>query len=137
MTKTQLRDLQMFNMILECHGWADPSYTEEKLESGQSVKPEGLQVFRNDRAHLIAKFHAPINMIDLSILDNKRKSSVHFHFIYDQAPEKLLDWMVGIAAELDMESFSALIRGAEGKCDMILMEKSEKEIYEFKPAPQL
>ncbi len=130
---SQLRDINLFNMILECYGWEDLDDVEGKLEEGQMVNPEGSRVLRNTHTLLHAKFHAPVNMISLLINDRINQESVQFHFLYDLAPERILEWIATTGEELTLEKYPELLKGASGKCEMILLEVSDSEIYEVKP----
>ena len=37
MTKPQLRDLNVFNLILESHGWVDQDDIEKRLDNGETL----------------------------------------------------------------------------------------------------
>ncbi|RMG23364.1 MAG: hypothetical protein D6730_14600 [Bacteroidetes bacterium] len=133
LTELQLRDLNVFNLILECHGWIDQQGIEKKLDAGELVNPEGIRVKSGKNAILQARFHAPVNMISLRITDLYLDEKVQFHFLYDEKPERILEWMTEISDDLSLETYPELLKQANGKCEMILLEVSDTEIYEVKP----
>ncbi|MEO0473899.1 MAG: hypothetical protein AAF206_30095, partial [Bacteroidota bacterium] len=65
LSPTQLRDLNVFNLVLECEGWADYKETEVRFDAGEMVNPEGFRVMHGPQAVLYARYHAPVNMISL------------------------------------------------------------------------
>ena len=134
MTASQAKDLSLFNLILECYGWEDPTDTEGRLEAGENVKPEGFRIWRQGGLMLQARFHAPVNMISLSMIDSLRREKVQFHFIYDHNPAPILEWLVSVMESFNMDTYAELIKDADGKCEVILLEISESEIYEVKPS---
>ena len=133
LTNTQLKDLGLFNLILECDGWADTEEHEKRLDRGENVKPEGRRVRSNGQAILEAQFHAPLNMISLRINDVNKADQVLFHFMYDTRPERILEWLVENSQTLCMETYPESFMRLDGKCEMILLEVSKNEIYEVKP----
>lgn len=133
LSPTQLRDWNVFNLLLEHNGWVDTRETEKLLDAGESVNPEGLREWRQTNGMLQARFHAPVNMISLRITDNLLEEMVQFHFLYDHKPERILEWMVEVADTLSLESYPELLKQADGRCEMILLEVSDTEIYEVKP----
>lgn len=133
LTKTQLRDLQIFNLILESNGWMDQEEVEQRLDAGELVNPEGVRIINGRHAVLQARFHAPVNMISLRITDVFLEEKVQFHFLYDERPERILEWMIAISDALSLDNYPELLKQADGKCEMILLEVSDTEIYEVKP----
>lgn len=103
------------------------------MDSGLNVNPEGYRVISGDNTILQAKFHAPVNMISLSITDLYLEEKVQFHFLFDNSPERILEWLVSISDQLNMDTYPDLLKHADGKCEMILLEVSDSEIYEVKP----
>ena len=133
LSPTQLRDLSVFNLLLEHHGWVDQLDTEKRLDAGEMVNPEGLRETYGSQLILQARFHAPVNMISLRITDTMLDEKVQFHFLFDDKPERILEWMVAVCDELNLDTYPELLKKAEGKCEMILLEVSDTEIYEVKP----
>lgn len=133
LTPTQLRDLSVFNLLLDHHGWVDQFDTEKRLDAGEMVNPEGLRETYGAQITIQARFHAPVNMISLRITDSYTDEKVQFHFLFDDKPERILEWMVEVCGELNMDSYPELLKLADGKCEMILLEVSDTEIYEVKP----
>lgn len=129
----QLRDIKVFNLILECDGWEDQFETEKKLDAGEMVNPEGLRTIQEAFVTLQARFHAPVNMISLRIIDRFLDDRVQFHFLFDDTPERILEWIVSVRPSLTLDSYPELLKQADGKCEMILLEVSDTEIYEVKP----
>jgi len=134
MSATQQRDWQVFNLILECFGWEDVDGTEARLDSGEFVKPEGLRARREGHISLEAKLHSPVNMISLRITDTASDDNVQIHFLYTQRPERILEWVVEQGPSLSLDTYHDLIKGVSAMCEMILLEKSDMEIYEVKPS---
>lgn len=133
LTSTQLRDLRVFNLILDHNDWIDLNDTEKKMDMGENVNPEGLRETYSAHVVLQARFHAPVNMISLRIMDTKFDERVQFHFLFDDRPERILEWMVEVSDELNLETYPEMLKLADGKCEMILLEVSDTEIYEVKP----
>lgn len=133
LTPSQLRDLRVFNLILDHHDWVDLNDTEKRLDAGENVNPEGLRETYSAQVVLQARFHAPVNMISLRIIDTKFDERVQFHFLFDDKPERILEWMIDVSDVLNLETYPNLLKKADGKCEMILLEVSDTEIYEVKP----
>ncbi|MEM6264332.1 MAG: hypothetical protein AAGI38_17595 [Bacteroidota bacterium] len=133
LTSQQIRDLNIFNLLLECDGWVDDEDVENRLDQGEDVNPEGVRNCANGKARLLARYHAPVSMISLRISDLLSKEKVQFHFLFDDRPERILEWLVQHSDELSMENYPEVLKEANGRCEMILLEVSESEIYEVKP----
>ncbi|MDX2283607.1 MAG: hypothetical protein NW241_05565 [Bacteroidia bacterium] len=134
LSAAQLRDLNIFNLILECNGWEDPYDTEPRFDAGEMVNPEGFRCYRNRDVSLQARFHAPVSMISVLMTDFANTDRVQFHFLFEGRPERILEWLAASAPALDLESYPDLLRKAENRCEMILLEVSDTEIYEVKPS---
>ena len=133
LSKEQLRDLNIFNLLLEHHGWTDDEDLEELLDAGELVTPEGYRGISNRGVLLEARYHAPVNMISLRITDRLQEEKVQFHFLFDKQPERILEWITTVSGELSMDTYPELLKQADGRCEMILLEVSDTEIYEVKP----
>lgn len=133
LTPTQLRDVNIFNLILDYHGWADFENTEKRFDANELVNPEGYRVTHHHHTTLEVRYHAPVNMISLKINDINLDDEVQFHFLFDDRPERILEWMVEVSDSLNLETYPELLKEADGKCEMILLEVSDTEIYEVKP----
>ncbi|MEZ4776061.1 MAG: hypothetical protein R3D00_22990 [Bacteroidia bacterium] len=133
LTPTQLRDLNIFNLILESNGWADYDDTERRFDANQMTNPEGYRIVHHQNTTLEARFHSPVNMISLRISDVFLEDEVQFHFLFDEKPERILEWMVQVNNDLSLDTYPELLKRADGKCEMILLEVSDTEIYEVKP----
>ena len=59
LTSTQLRDLRVFNLILDHNDWIDLNDTEKRMDMGENVNPEGLRETYSAHVVLQARFHAP------------------------------------------------------------------------------
>lgn len=136
LTTTQLRDLRIFNLIMEHYGWDDDEGIEALFEAGEKVSPEGQMARAFGHHELEVQFHAPVRMISLRITDLFVEDQVQFHFLYETKPETLLEWLVAHAEELTLDSYPDLLKQAESLCAMILMEVSDSEIYEVKPSAE-
>jgi hypothetical protein len=137
LTPTQLRDLNVFNLIFDLHHWEDGEETEMRMDHGEAVNPEGLRVTNCRNILLEARFHAPVNMISLRLTDLFLEDCVQFHFLYDNQPERIVEWLIQHAEELSLESYPDLLKEADAHCEMILLEVSDTEIYEVKPSANL
>ncbi len=133
LSKAQLQHLQMFNLILECDGWADYLSVEEQLESGKDMNPEGIMSLKNDSLILEAQFHIPVQMISLSISDRIERRKVDIFFLYDQYPEHILEWIVSIRPQLQIHSYRRLLKEASNICKTIFLAESNPERIELKP----
>lgn len=134
LTPTQARDWRLFNLILETYGWDDFDDTEWKMDQGEICTPEGYRSRRNGCSVLEVRYHAPVNMISLRVTDNSSQDNIQLHFLYDDRPERILEWIVAQQEQLDLDSYSDLLKHAQQQCEMILLEKSDMEIYEVKPS---
>ena len=134
---TQLRDINVFNLILDCDGWVDQGETEKRFDAGEQVNPEGLRVIVRNNTRIQARFHAPVNMISLRITDIYRNENVQFHFLFDNRPERILEWLTSAKNELTLETYPDKLKDANGCCEMILLEVSDTEIYEVKPPTRI
>lgn len=137
LNSTQLRDINVFNLILDCDGWVDQYDTEKKFDSGELVNPEGLRIAIQNNIRLQVRFHAPVNMISLRITDIYKNDNIQFHFLFDNRPERILEWLVAVKNELNFESYPEKLKEADGRCEMILLEVSDTEIYEVKPPTRI
>lgn len=133
LSKEQLRDLNVFNLILEHHGWTDDEELEALLDAGEVVTPEGYRATSQRGVLLEARYHAPVNMISLQISDQLGGENVQFHFLFDNKPERILEWITQIYEDLTLDTYPEILKQADGKCEMILLEVSDTEIYEVKP----
>jgi hypothetical protein len=133
LTEDQQRDLNIFNLILEYHDWVDLDECERRMDHGDSVSPEGRRLLCNGDAILDAQFHAPLNMISLQITDLQSFEKVRFHFMFDEKPERLLEWLAEACQTLSFETYPEWLKGTEGKCEMILLDLGKNELYELKP----
>ena len=136
LTASQLRDLNIFYVILEHHGWEDTEGVEYQLDAGEKISPEGQLTQAFGQTEIRAQFHAPVRMISLRISDLFLEEQVQFHFLFESNPEVLLEWIVANAHELTLDSYAQLLKSAEKLCAMILMEVSDQEIYEVKPSAE-
>ncbi|GAB4419292.1 MAG: hypothetical protein OHK0039_31530 [Bacteroidia bacterium] len=134
LTSNQLRDLNIFNLILEHYGWRDEQETEKRMDTGEACNPEGMRAYVNRYHYLQARFHGPINMISLYMEDMQQHDTVQMHFLFDKQPERILEWIGQVGESLSMDNYSGMIREADDRCEMILLEVSETEIYEVKPS---
>ena len=132
-TDTQLKHVQIFNLILECDGWVDYLSIESQLNEGRDVSPEGMMSTQNDYVQLEAQLHVPVQMISLSIADSYQKHKADIFFFYDDHPERVLEWMVANRMDLDLESFQDLLRKQPEVCKTILLAESNAESIELKP----
>jgi|GEM_PF-2594332 len=133
LSEIQLRDLNIFNLLLEFHGWEDYQNTEKRMDQDTDMNPEGSRTLCNGVAVLEVKLHIPVNMISLRISDIYARERVQFHFLYDTQPEYLLEWLTSCGTDLSLETYPELLKDAVGKCEMILLEISDTEIYEVRP----
>jgi hypothetical protein len=131
---TQARDWRLFNLILESYGWDDIDGTEGRMDQGEICTPEGYRSRRNGHALLETRFHAPVNMISLRVTDTLSQDNVQLHFLYDDQPERILEWIAAQQDAIDLDSYQHLLKSAQQQCEMILLEKSDMEIYEVKPS---
>jgi hypothetical protein len=132
LSKTQLRDLNIFHLILECYGWDDKGDTESLLENGMNVVPEGIRSARRRFSDLEAHFHAPLQMISLHIKDRQTNEKVLLHFFFDDAPERILEWLVEVDQRLSIDGYPDLLKRVRGRAEMVLLQFSETEMYEIK-----
>ena len=136
LTPNQLRDLSIFYVILEHHGWDDTEGIELLFDAGEKTSPEGQLSIINGHTELRAQFHAPVRMVSLRITDIILEDQVQFHFLYEDHPESLLEWICEHAQELSLDTYPERLKEAEKLCAMILMEVSDQEIYEVKPSAE-
>ena len=133
MTAFQLRDWSVFHLILEAHGWEDLEETERRLDRGELMKPEAMRSCWMGHLWLTARYHAPVNMISLQLADLQADEKVQGHFLYDGKPDRILEWIVSKAKGLVIRDFEQQVTCAQPHCEMILLEKSDLEIYEVRP----
>ncbi len=133
LNETQVRDLNLFNLILEAHGWHDSDETEKRILAGENQCPEGKQTIVHGTSCLEAQFHAPLNMITLQIKDIIDHDRIRFYFFYDEKVERILEWLAAVSERLNMDSYIECLKEVFGKCEMILLELAKDEIYEVKP----
>ena len=136
LTPAQLRDLNIFYVILECNGWEDLEDIETRFDQGEKVSPEGQMNRVCGQTELRAQFHAPVRMVSLRVTDLFLEEQVQFHFLYESQPEQILEWIVAHAESISLDNYPQLLRQAEQLCAMILMEVSDQEIYEVKPSAE-
>ncbi|MEM9985890.1 MAG: hypothetical protein AAF804_12440 [Bacteroidota bacterium] len=136
MTQSQIQDWKMFHLILEAWGWEDVEDSENRLEGGEMLKPEASRLMIHSWATLEARYHAPVNMVSLRIGETTGEDTLQAHFLFDNEPQRILEWIADHGPQMSLESFEEDIRSAEGSCEMILFERSNMEIYEVKPSPR-
>ena len=133
LTKTQLKHLQHFHLILECDGWVDYLSVEEQLEAGKDMNPEGVMSIREEALILEAQFHVPVQMLSLSISDKRLRQKVDIFFLYDQQPEGILEWIVQVRKELNIHTYRTLLNEHKHICKTIFLAESNAENVELKP----
>lgn len=125
-----LKDIDYFSLILEAYGWDEKKgHTQMKL----ATQPEASYTFATATTHLEAKFHEPLNMISLCIRDIARQQNVQFHFMYHEQPQVILEWIAKVSPELSIDNYPIVLKGAAGKCEMILLEMEGNKMYEVIP----
>ena len=133
LTKTQLKHLQHFHLILECDGWVDYLSVEEQFEAGKDMNPEGVMSIREESLILEVQFHVPVQMLSLSISDKRLRQKVDIFFLYDQQPETILEWIVQIRKELNIHTYRTLLNEHKDICKTIFLAESNAENVELKP----
>ncbi|MBX7242136.1 MAG: hypothetical protein K1X92_10340 [Bacteroidia bacterium] len=127
--KIQLKDIDYVQLILEAYGWAESSNglssVENQAEAGYYTMTENTK--------LIVSFHEPLNLISLQMDEINSGNSVKLHFMYDNKPQRILEWIVSVHKEINMLNYAALLKTAIGKCEMMLLELKNKKIYEVIP----
>ncbi|MFN0200832.1 MAG: hypothetical protein ACKVTZ_04900 [Bacteroidia bacterium] len=132
-TPTRVTDIELFYLILECYGWECPSSSDLEECNIRFNNPEAILAFSSRKTILEIGFHEPLNLMSLRISDVFRKQSVLFHFMYNQQPEKLLEWFAAVSEELTLENYPELLKQASSKCEMILLEVNNQQMYEVIP----
>ena len=133
LTSSQLKDLNLFILILECHGWEDYLETEKQLNEGKDVNPESVFICREGSISLEVQFHAPVQMISLSISDHSLRQKVDLFFIYEQQPELILEWIVTVKGKVELNNYKELLHASSEICKTILVAESSAEHIELKP----
>ncbi len=134
MSAQQMKDWNMFHLILEAWGWEDLEETERRFEEGEILKPEATRILRQRNQELEARYHAPVNMFSLKVTDFVQNEELTAHFLYEDLPERVLEWIVCSADQVVTENFEEIARSANVNCSMVLFERSNMEIYEIKPS---
>lgn len=132
-TKKTVNDLDLFYLILEAYGWESPSKREEDSYLESYNRPEAILLYSTREAILEACFHQPLNMISVKIRDIYKKNHILFHFMYDDKPERILEWLAAQSDNLSFETYPKLLKKAAGKCEMILLELADNQMYEVIP----
>lgn len=133
LSETQVKQVNLFNLILECDGWVDEDSVEGRLQEGQDVSPEGKMSIRTDHVILESQLHIPVQMISLSITDRVLKHKVDIFFFYDENPEWVLEWMVSARDQLNLDNFQQLLERNLNICRTILLAETTAESIELKP----
>ncbi len=105
LTQDQINQLNIFTLILECDGWSDQMDIEENLDNGENVVPEGCRSISQGATVLEAQFHAPVNMISLSISDIRYRCKVGIFFLYVNQPERIIEWIVNVREQLSLFNY--------------------------------
>ncbi|MEM6764225.1 MAG: hypothetical protein AAF824_14175 [Bacteroidota bacterium] len=133
LTASQLDHLNLFSLILECDGWADPLAIERKFDEGEEVSPEGMRVYEYQKRILEAQFHAPVNMITLGISTQGEEEKVVLFFLYMSKPEKILEWMVAVKDKISTDNYSTYLEEINDYCTTIMEAVSTAASCELKP----
>lgn len=142
MKKSELNHLQsehlnFFNLILEYHNWEDTNGIEKALDGGESVNPEGVRNYSNEKVQLEAQFHAPIQMLSLRVSDHQQKQNVHIFFYYGNSPVHILEWLGSICNDLDLEKLPSLLHVYRNRFaeidETILISVTPSKVYELTP----
>ncbi len=128
-TKAHLRDIDYVQLILEAYGWAENTGS---LSCGEN-QPEAGYYIMNEKLNLNVSFHEPLNLITLQMDEISGGNSVKLHFMYDDKPQRILEWIVSVYKEINMTNYASLLKTAIGKCEMMLLELKNKKIYEVIP----
>ncbi|MEL6194458.1 MAG: hypothetical protein AAFR66_20530 [Bacteroidota bacterium] len=133
LTASQLAHLNVFSLILECDGWADPLAIERRFDGGEELSPEGMRVFESNQRVLEAQFHAPVNMITLSISTPDKEEKIVLFFLYASKPEKILEWMVSVKNSINTVNYSKYLEEINDYCTTIMEAVSTPASCELKP----
>lgn len=138
LTNLQLEHLNLFNLILECHGWEDLAGIERQLDQGQPTNPEGIRTYWCEQTRLEAQFHAPVFMVSLSIMDERAARSIHVFFFYENGPEHVLEWIAQVKDRLSFQTLASLLREYKEQHelpgDTLLLTDSPSKVYEMASA---
>lgn len=132
--KTTVKDIDLFHLILEAYGW-DEIKADSKIDAHLfHNQPEAVYNYSTRHTKMVIKFHEPLNMISLWIEEVKNtKQNVQLHFMYDEHPERILEWIAKVSHELSIDNYPTLLKDAKGKCEMMLLELSNSKMYEVIP----
>lgn len=123
--------LNLFNLLLEHHGWEDPQHIEWRLDHGQAVPVLGMRRLTCAHGYVEARFHAGIDMISLDIAGPE--CFHRLHCAYGDAPQHLLEWLVRHAGSL-FEAPQAHIPRLAHTCLHILQENADHHLSKL-PSP--
>lgn len=129
-TSHKLTDIDLFHLVLEAYSWDLVAHAAAQ----GSRQAEAVYEYATRTTTFVTSFHQPLNMISVQVKDTVEGSRfIQLHFMYDEKPERILEWLVAVADKLTMENYHELLKGTQGKCEMMLLELANKKIYELIP----
>ena len=131
---TPIKDIELFHLILEAYHW-DEVKTDTSTDANlYSNRPEATYNYATRNTQMVVKFHEPLNMISLWVADVRNpKQTLQLHFMYDEQPQRILEWIAAISDELTLDNYPILLKKARGKCEMMLLELANNKMYEVIP----
>lgn len=132
--KTTIKDIELFHLILEAYHWDEVKTETHADKNLYNNQPEAAYSYATRHTKMVVKFHEPLNMISLSVADVRNaKQTLQLHFMYDERPERILEWIATVSNELTIENYPQLLKQAKGKCELMLLELANNKMYEVIP----
>ncbi len=122
---SNLRDIDYVQLIMEAYNWV-----EIGIEYRGSNPAEATYYNINNNVSLTLEFHQPLNLITLQIEGVHGANSLKLHFMFDNRPQRILEWIVSVQNDININNYTVLLKTAIGKCEMMLLELENKKIYE-------
>ncbi|RMG69735.1 MAG: hypothetical protein D6722_09645 [Bacteroidetes bacterium] len=119
------QQLDLFNLLLEYHGWEDLQQIEWRLDHGQKVPVLGMRTYRSSQGYLEARFHAGIAMISIDISTGGSPARLHCAFGHNPLP--LLEFITQQADNL-LAELDASLGPLSDTCLEVLQENEDHQI---------
>jgi hypothetical protein len=127
---SQLRNMKVFNLLLEYAGWEDVEEVEKRLDSGESVEVIAQQMTCFQGMVLEARLHGFRNCILLDVLDTDSGKQAEIQLYFTEQPDRLLEWLTSHAAILNLQNYAQCLADVAPHCERILVE-AESLVYEI------
>ncbi len=130
LTSNQLRNVKIFNLLLEYAGWEDIEEVEKRLMLGEALDSIGQRLMWTTGFVLEARMHAYLNCMMLDVLEVESGKQAEIQLFFQDKPDRILEWLMAEASSMNLQNYAQLLAAIAPACERILVE-AESLVYEI------